>query len=161
MKIRACIFYDETLHAPRRNFDIIVEDGLIAGVLGANGSYDWNAARVIPCLVNAHAHREQNSQTDLLGAIQTIKFSDRLLQAVSKRKTCSPAPSQNECSTATPRARSAYTAAAHEFEKLTLPTWPCPAWPSCSSWQSAAIVVNRRAATLAMTRLVAIEAPDD
>jgi hypothetical protein len=28
MKIRACIFYDETLHAPRRNVDIIVEDGL-------------------------------------------------------------------------------------------------------------------------------------
>jgi hypothetical protein len=35
MKIRACIFYDETLHAPRRNVDIIVEDGLIAAVLGA------------------------------------------------------------------------------------------------------------------------------
>jgi hypothetical protein len=69
----------------------------------------------------------------------------------TSRKTCSPAPNQNECSMATPRARSACTAAAHEFEKFTLPTWPWPAWPMCSSWQSAATVVNRIAATLAMT----------
>jgi len=66
------------------------------------------------------------------------------------RKTCSPAPNQNECSMATPRARSACTAGAHELEKFTLPTWPCPVWSLCSSWQSAAAVVNRSAATLAM-----------
>jgi hypothetical protein len=70
--------------------------------------------------------------------------------ASTLRKTCSPAPNQNECSMATPRARSACTAGAHELEKFTLPTWPCPVWPSCSSWQSAAAVVNRSAATLAM-----------
>jgi hypothetical protein len=71
--------------------------------------------------------------------------------ASTLRKTCSPALNQNECSIATPLARSACTAGAQEFEKVTLPTWPCPAWPSCSSWQSAATVANRSAATLAMT----------
>ena len=69
--------------------------------------------------------------------------------ASTLRKACSPAPNQNECSIATALASSACTAGEHEFEKLTVPTLPWPAWLSCSSWQNATAVVNRSAMTLA------------
>jgi len=82
MIIRAGILYDGTMDAPRRNVDLVVEDGLVRELRDAGGARDREAACVTPGLVNAHAHLEQAAGPDPLGAIATTTPMHRMLQAV-------------------------------------------------------------------------------
>jgi len=82
MIIRAGILYDGTMDAPRRNVDLVVENGLVRELRDAGGARDCEAACVTPGLVNAHAHLEQAAGPDPLGAIAMTTPMHRMLQAV-------------------------------------------------------------------------------
>ncbi len=82
MIIRAGVFYDGTMRAPRRNVDIVLEDGRIRELRDANGAFDREAACVVPGLVNAHAHLEMSGEPDPFKNIQTTTPMQRVLRAV-------------------------------------------------------------------------------
>ncbi len=82
MIVRAGVLYDGTLEPPKRNVDLIVEDGRVKEVRAAQGPCELEAACVTPGLVNAHAHLEGSGEPDMMGMIQTTTPNQRLLRAV-------------------------------------------------------------------------------
>ena len=82
MIVRAGILYDGTLEPPKRNVDLIVNDGRIEKFRAASGECDLEAACVTPGLVNAHAHLEASGEPDMMGMIKTTTRNQRLLRAV-------------------------------------------------------------------------------
>ena len=86
MIVRAGVLYDGTLEAPKRNVDIVVEDGKIAQIRAAGGECDLEAACVTPGLVNAHAHLEGSGEPDLMGMIAATTPAQRLLRAVANAR---------------------------------------------------------------------------
>ena len=81
MIVRTGLFYDGTLDEPRRNVDLDIRDGIIAGITGATGEYDLEAACVVPGLVNAHVHLEMSGQPDTMGAFNGTTPTQRMLWA--------------------------------------------------------------------------------
>jgi imidazolonepropionase-like amidohydrolase len=86
MIVRAGILYDGTLEPPKRNVDLIVDDGRIAEFRAASGECDIEAACVTPGLVNAHAHLEASGEPDMMGMISTTTRNQRLLRAVENAR---------------------------------------------------------------------------
>jgi imidazolonepropionase-like amidohydrolase len=88
MIVRAGVLYDGTLEPPKRNVDLVIEEGRIAEIRAADGEYDRSAACVTPGLVNAHAHLEATGEPDMMAMIANTTPHQRLLRAVSNaRKT--------------------------------------------------------------------------
>src|SRR5690348_12232146 len=83
MIVRAGVLYDGTLEPPKRNVDVVVDDGRVAEIRVAGGECDLEAACVTPGLVNAHAHLEGSGEPDLMAMIQSTTPSQRLLRAVA------------------------------------------------------------------------------
>jgi imidazolonepropionase-like amidohydrolase len=86
MIVRAGILYDGTLEPPKRNVDLIVNDGRIEKFRAASGECDLEAACVTPGLVNAHAHLEASGEPDMMGMIKTTTRNQRLLRAVENAR---------------------------------------------------------------------------
>ena len=82
MIVRAGVLYDGTLEPPKRNVDLIVEEGRVKEIRAAQGPCELEAACVTPGLVNAHAHLEGSGEPDMMGMIQTTTPNQRLLRAV-------------------------------------------------------------------------------
>ncbi len=82
MIVRAGVLYDGTLEPPKRNVDLIVEDGRVKEIRAAQGPCELEAACVTPGLVNAHAHLEGSGEPDMMGMIQMTTPNQRLLRAV-------------------------------------------------------------------------------
>jgi imidazolonepropionase-like amidohydrolase len=82
--VRAGILYDGTLNPPRRNVDIEIDGGRIAGIraAGEGTPCDRSAACVVPGLVNAHVHLEMSGEPDTMGAIASLTQNQRVLHAV-------------------------------------------------------------------------------
>ena len=80
--VRTGVLYDGTLEPPKRNVDLVIEDGRVAEILAASGECDFEAACVTPGLVNAHAHLEASGEPDTMGAFLTTPVNERLLNAV-------------------------------------------------------------------------------
>lgn len=88
MIIRAGVLYDGTMGAPRRNADIVVEDGRIREIRDAGGERDREAACVTPGMVNAHVHLEMSGQPDPMALVHQYNSIQRTLHAVENaRKT--------------------------------------------------------------------------
>lgn len=88
MIVRAGLLYDGTLDAPRRNVDIVIEDGRIAALREAGGDCDFTAPCVTPGLVNAHVHLEMNGAADTMGAYRATSVTQRAyIAAESARKS--------------------------------------------------------------------------
>lgn len=86
MIVRAGILYDGTLEPPKRNVDLVVNDGRIEAFRAASGECDLEAACVTPGLVNAHAHLEASGEPDMMGMISTTTRNQRLLRAVENAR---------------------------------------------------------------------------
>jgi imidazolonepropionase-like amidohydrolase len=86
MIVRAGILYDGTLEPPKRNVDLVVDDGRIEEFRAASGECDLEAACVTPGLVNAHAHLEASGEPDMMGMISTTTRNQRLLRAVENAR---------------------------------------------------------------------------
>ncbi|HEY6325417.1 MAG TPA: amidohydrolase family protein, partial [Candidatus Cybelea sp.] len=82
MIVRAGVLYDGTLEPPKRNVDLVVEDGRVKEIRAAEGPCEIEAACVTPGLVNAHAHLEGSGEPDMMSMIQTTTPNQRLLRAV-------------------------------------------------------------------------------
>ncbi|HVS46558.1 MAG TPA: amidohydrolase family protein [Verrucomicrobiae bacterium] len=86
MIVRAGIFYDGSLDAPRSNVDVAIEGGKIVAIRDAQGECDLQAACVTPGLVNAHVHLEMSGEADSMGAIANSTQNQRLLHAVENAR---------------------------------------------------------------------------
>jgi imidazolonepropionase-like amidohydrolase len=66
--IRTGRLYDGTDAAPRQNATLVLEEGRIAGIAGTDGPADadrtYEAAAVVPGLINSHVHLEVNGEPD-------------------------------------------------------------------------------------------------
>ncbi len=82
MIVRAGILYDGSLDAPRKNVDLMIEDGVVRELRDAGGKCDYEAACVTPGLVNAHAHLEMSGEPDPMSAILAMPPLERMLRAV-------------------------------------------------------------------------------
>ena len=82
MIVRAGIFYDGTMDAPRRNADLLIEDGRVREVRDASGEFDREAACVTPGMVNAHVHLEMSGQPDPMQIVHQYTPMQRMLHAV-------------------------------------------------------------------------------
>jgi imidazolonepropionase-like amidohydrolase len=88
--VRAGVLYDGTLDAPKRNVDVVIEDGSIKDIRAAQegGTYDRAAACVTPGLVNCHAHLEMSGEPDTMPALAALTQNQRLVRAIENaRKT--------------------------------------------------------------------------
>ncbi len=86
MIVRAGVLYDGTLEPPKRNVDVVIDDGRIQEIRTGDGEYDLAAACVTPGLVNAHVHLEGSGEPDLFTMVQTTTPNQRLLRAVSNAR---------------------------------------------------------------------------
>jgi imidazolonepropionase-like amidohydrolase len=70
LAIRTGRFYDGTTAAPRANVTVLVDDGRVAQVVANDAPLEaertFEAACVVPGLINCHAHLEMNGQPDTL-----------------------------------------------------------------------------------------------
>ncbi len=88
MILRAGVFYDGSMEAPRRNVDLVVEGPRVTEVRDASGDCDREAACITPGLVNAHVHLEMSGQPDPLSLVNVVTPMQRMLHAVENaRKT--------------------------------------------------------------------------
>jgi imidazolonepropionase-like amidohydrolase len=86
MIVRAGILYDGTLEPPKRNVDLVVNEGRIEALRAASGQCDLEAPCVTPGLVNAHAHLEASGEPDMMGMISTTTRNQRMLRAVENAR---------------------------------------------------------------------------
>jgi imidazolonepropionase-like amidohydrolase len=84
--VRAGVLYDGTLNAPRRNVDLIIEDGCIREVRDAGGECDREAVCITPGLVNAHAHFEMSGEPDPMSVVQTTTPMQRAFRAAENAR---------------------------------------------------------------------------
>jgi len=82
MIVRAGLLYDGTLDAPRKNVDLVIENGAVRELRDAAGKCDFEAACVTPGLVNAHAHLEMSGESDPMTVITAMPPLQRMLRAV-------------------------------------------------------------------------------
>jgi imidazolonepropionase-like amidohydrolase len=86
MIVRAGVLYDGTMNAPRRNADIVLEDGRVKEIRDASGKCDREAACVTPGLVNAHVHLEMSGQPDPLSLVRQLTPIQTTLHAVENAR---------------------------------------------------------------------------
>jgi imidazolonepropionase-like amidohydrolase len=86
MIVRAGILYDGTMDVPRRNVDVIIEDGKITELRNSGGKCDREAACVTPGMVNAHVHLEMSGQPDPLHLAKQYTTVQRTLHAVENAR---------------------------------------------------------------------------
>ncbi|HYX40664.1 MAG TPA: amidohydrolase family protein, partial [Pyrinomonadaceae bacterium] len=86
MIVRAGILYDGTLNAPRRNVDVIIEDGRIRGIRDASGEAHVEARCVTPGLVNAHVHLEMSGEADTMGTFRATTPTQRAFTAAENAR---------------------------------------------------------------------------
>lgn len=86
MIVRAGVLYDGTLEPPKRNVDLVIDDGRVQEIRAGGGEYDFAAACVTPGLVNAHVHLEGSGEPDLFTMVQTTTPNQRLLRAVANAR---------------------------------------------------------------------------
>ena len=86
MIVRAGLLYDGSMDAPRRNVDIVIEEGLVRELRDATGKSDREAACVTPGLVNAHAHLEMSGEPDPMSMVTTTTPMHRMLRAVENAR---------------------------------------------------------------------------
>jgi imidazolonepropionase-like amidohydrolase len=86
MIVRAGVLYDGTLEPPKRNVDVVIDDGRVQEIRAGDGEYDLAAACVTPGLVNAHVHLEASGEPDLFTMVQTTTPNQRLLRAVANAR---------------------------------------------------------------------------
>lgn len=86
MILRAGVLYDGTMNPPRRNADIVIENGRIQEIRDASGACDREAACVTPGLVNAHVHLEMSGQPDPLSLVNQYSTVQRTLHAVQNAR---------------------------------------------------------------------------
>lgn len=86
MIVRAGVLYDGTLEPPKRNVDVVIDDGRIQEIRAGDGEYDLAAACVTPGLVNAHVHLEGSGEPDLFTMVQTTTPNQRMLRAVANAR---------------------------------------------------------------------------
>jgi imidazolonepropionase-like amidohydrolase len=82
--LRAGIFYDGSLDAPRRNVDVVVDGDRVVEIRNAaeGGSFDVSAACITPGMVNAHAHLVGSGEPNTMNAIALMNQNQTLLAAV-------------------------------------------------------------------------------
>lgn len=85
MILRAGIFYDGTLSAPRRNVDIVIDGGLVSEIRNtAEGiAPDATAACITPGMVNAHVHLIGSGEPNTMAAIALANQNQLMLAAVA------------------------------------------------------------------------------
>jgi len=83
--VRAGVFYDGTLGAPKRNVDVTIEGGKIVSVQTSRegAQADLSAACVTPGLVNAHVHLVGSGEPNTMNAVATMSQNQLLLAAVA------------------------------------------------------------------------------
>jgi imidazolonepropionase-like amidohydrolase len=83
--LRAGIFYDGTLSAPRRNVDIVIDGGLVSEIRNtAEGiAPDATAACITPGMVNAHVHLIGSGEPNTMAAIALANQNQLMLAAVA------------------------------------------------------------------------------
>lgn len=86
MIVRTGILYDGTMNAPRRNVDIVVDDGRVREIRDSSGDCDRQAACVTPGMVNAHVHLEMSGQPDPLNIGKIFTPMQRMLHAVENAR---------------------------------------------------------------------------
>ncbi len=92
MILRAGVLYDGTMNAPRRNADIVVEDGRIkeirdaSAVRQAHDDIVREAACITPGMVNAHVHLEMSGQPDPLNVSKNYNTVQRTMHAVENAR---------------------------------------------------------------------------
>ncbi|MFN2449248.1 MAG: amidohydrolase family protein [Candidatus Baltobacteraceae bacterium] len=86
MIFRAGVLYDGSTKEPRRNADLIVEDGRVREIRDAQGDCDRSAACITPGLVNAHVHLEMSGEPDPLNLALTVTAMQRMVRAVANAR---------------------------------------------------------------------------
>ena len=84
MIVRAGVFYDGTMTAPRHNVDIVIDADRIAEIRNAaeGTASDRSAACVTPGLVNAHVHLQMSAEADTTAAVMLMNRNEAVLRAV-------------------------------------------------------------------------------
>lgn len=85
LAIRTGHFYDGTTAPPRQNVTLIIEDGCFAEIGGndatANADRTYEAACVVPGLINSHVHLEVNGEPDTQTFFLIRTTTERTLDA--------------------------------------------------------------------------------
>jgi imidazolonepropionase-like amidohydrolase len=85
LAIRTGHFYDGTTTPPRQNVTLIIEDGRVAHVAGNDTATDadrtYEAACVVPGLINSHVHLEVNGEPDTQTFFLIRTTTERTLDA--------------------------------------------------------------------------------
>ncbi|HZY99883.1 MAG TPA: amidohydrolase family protein, partial [Candidatus Baltobacteraceae bacterium] len=88
MIVRAGVLYDGTIEPPKRNVDVVIDDGRVREIRTGDGEHELAAACVVPGLVNAHVHLEMSGEPDSFGSFFATTQNQRMLKAVENaRKT--------------------------------------------------------------------------
>ena len=85
MILRAGVFYDGTLAAPRRNVDIVIDNGRVSEIRPAaeGTSADASAPCITPGMVNAHVHLIGSGEPNTMAAIALANHNQMMLTAVA------------------------------------------------------------------------------
>ncbi len=85
MILRAGIFYDGTLAAPRHNVDVVIDGGRISEIRNAaeGVTTDGSAACITPGMVNAHVHMIGSGEPNTMAAIALANQNQLMLAAVA------------------------------------------------------------------------------
>ncbi len=85
MILRAGVFYDGTLTAPKRNVDIVIDGDRISEIRNAaeGTAPDAGAACITPGMVNAHVHLIGSGEPNTMAAIALANQNQLMLAAVA------------------------------------------------------------------------------
>ena len=87
--IRTGTLYDGSADPPRANVTLLIEDGRVSRIAGDGETIDaectYEAACVVPGLINAHAHLEMNGEPDTQTAYLIRTPTERTLDAALER----------------------------------------------------------------------------
>lgn len=88
MILRTGVLYDGTLEAPRRNVDLFISDGRVAGITDARDGIepDRSAACIVPGLVNAHVHLEMSGEANTMASFATLTPTQRAVRAAANAR---------------------------------------------------------------------------
>jgi imidazolonepropionase-like amidohydrolase len=88
--IRTGRFYDGTSAPPRENVTLVLENRRVARIDGTDGPLEadrtYEAAAVVPGLINSHVHLEVNGEPDTMGFYVIRNARERALYAASNAR---------------------------------------------------------------------------
>jgi imidazolonepropionase-like amidohydrolase len=88
--IRTGRFYDGTTTPPRDNVTLVLENGRVARIDGAEGRVEadrtYEAPAVVPGLINSHVHLEVNGEPDTMGFYVVRNAKQRALYAATNAR---------------------------------------------------------------------------